>query len=84
MSSSSDSSIKKITNYNYYYYGVTLSIWWVLHIVVCFLPQILMSAEDEGDAQAAAEARAEQAAELAEFDEAYAAHNDGSQVRILK
>ncbi len=40
-----------------------------------------MSAEDEGDAQAAAEARAEQAAELAEFDEAYAAHNDGSQVR---
>ncbi len=35
-----------------------------------------MSAEDEGDAQAATEARAEQAAELAEFDEAYAAQND--------
>lgn len=38
--------------------------------------QILMSAEDEVDAQAATEARAEQAAELAEFDEAYAAQND--------
>ncbi len=40
-----------------------------------------MSAEDERDAQAATEARAEQAAELAEFDEAYAAQNDGSQVK---
>lgn len=39
-----------------------------------------MTAEEEGDAKAAAEARAEQVAELAEFDEAYSAHNDGSQV----
>ena len=42
-----------------------------------------MQAEDEGDAKAAAEARAEQVAELAEFDEAYSAQNEGSQVHLL-
>ena len=41
-----------------------------------------MQAEDEGDAKAAAEARAEQVAELAEFDEAYSAQNEGSQVHL--
>ena len=37
-----------------------------------------MQAEDEGDAKAANEARAEQVAEMAEFDEAYSIQNEGT------
>lgn len=51
-------------------------------VLMCSLLQMLQAAEEEGDIRAAKRARAEQAAELAEFDESF--YHQSSNVEVNK